>query len=115
MANLFSIVEKPHNYVFWGRLNPPESPWKGLQVTNFDQCLHIVVVIWKCTDFYRGIFDWLGGGVRGGGYVGELSMEEIVKREENLHEGDAEFPSIIKKNINVEKFFHLKVRSSIKT
>ena len=40
----------------------PESPWEGLQVTNFDQCLHIVMVIGKCTGVFRRIF-WLGGGV----------------------------------------------------
>ena len=49
------------------------SPWEGLQATNFDQCLHIVMMIGKCTDVFRGIL-WLGGG--GGGvrrrrYVGE--------------------------------------------
>ena len=25
-----------------GRLTPPQSPWEGLQVTNFDLCLHIM-------------------------------------------------------------------------
>ena len=34
----------------------------GLQVTIFDQCLHIVMVIGKCTDVFRGIF-WLWEGV----------------------------------------------------
>ena len=33
--------------MFWGRLTPPQSPWEGPQVTNFDQCLHIVLIIWN--------------------------------------------------------------------
>ena len=43
---------------------------EGLQVTNFDQCLHIVMVIGKCTDVFRGIFFCLGVGLMGGGYGG---------------------------------------------
>ena len=38
----------------------PTIPEGGLQVTNFDQCLHIVMVIGKCTDVFMGIF-WFGG------------------------------------------------------
>ena len=34
IAILFSVVEKPYNYVFGDDLQPPESPWEGLQVTN---------------------------------------------------------------------------------
>ena len=41
--------------------SPPQSPWEGLQAINFDQCLHTVKLIEKCTDVFRGIF-WLGGG-----------------------------------------------------
>jgi len=44
----------------WGRLTHPQPPWEGLQVTNFDQCLHVVMVIGKCKDVFSGIF-WLGG------------------------------------------------------
>ena len=40
-------------------------PGEGLQVTKFDQCLHIVMVIGKCTDVFRGIFSWIGRGLRG--------------------------------------------------
>ena len=39
---------------------------------NFAYCLHIVLVIRKFTDVFRGNFsgeDW-GGGSRGGDYVG---------------------------------------------
>ena len=77
IAILFSIVEKPYNSL-WGRLTPPQSLWEGLHVTNFDLCLHIVMVIGKCQDVFRGIF-WLG--VEGGSFwvegdmLGELSME----------------------------------------
>ena len=47
----------------------PQSPWEGLQVTNFDQCLYFVMVIGKCTDAFRGFF-WLEG-LRGGVYARE--------------------------------------------
>ena len=55
IAILFSIVGKPNNYVS-GRLNPPQSLGEGLQVTNFDHCLHILMVIGKCTDVFRRTF-----------------------------------------------------------
>ena len=49
----------------------PTVPVGGLQVTNFNQCLHIVMVIGKCTDIFRGIL-WLGGGVeKRGDMLGE--------------------------------------------
>ena len=51
-------------------LTPPQSLGEGLQVTNFDQCLYIVMVIGMCTDVFRGILFCLGVGLRGGGYVG---------------------------------------------
>ena len=71
----------------------------GGQVTSFDQCLHIVMVIGKCTDRFRGIF-WLGGGVAKGGCEGVAKGEVtfrggIVMREEDFHEGGASFSSII--------------------
>ena len=66
---------------------------------------------------FQGIF-WLGEGLRGGGYVGELSIKEFVMGEENIHEGGVGFLSIFLKSnekINMKKFLQLKVRSSIKT
>ena len=48
----------------------PTIPGEGLQVTNFDQCLHLVMVIGKCTDVFRGILFCFGVGLRRGGYVG---------------------------------------------
>ena len=53
-----------------GMTYSPTIPGEGLQVTNFDQCLHIVMVIGKCTDVFRGILFYLGVGLRRGGYVG---------------------------------------------
>ena len=79
-----------------GRLTPPQSPWEGLQFANFDQCLHILMVIGKSRDVSRGIF-WLGGG--GGEKKGvmwwKFSMEEFFMGEEYFHKGGAAFSSII--------------------
>ena len=49
IAILFSVVEKHYDYVFGDDLLPNSPPWEGLQLTNIDQCLHIVMVIGKCT------------------------------------------------------------------
>ena len=53
-----------------GMTYPPQSLGEGLQVTNFGQCLHTVMVTGKCTDVIRGIFFGLGVGFRGGGFMG---------------------------------------------
>ena len=45
-----------------GTTYSPTVPWEGLQVQNFDQCLHIVKVIGKCIGVFRRIF-WLEAGV----------------------------------------------------
>ena len=42
---LFKIVENYNNYVFEDDLLPQSPPGEGLQVTNFDRCLHTVMVI----------------------------------------------------------------------
>ena len=73
---------------------------------------------WEVYRRFQGDFFGWGGGLRGGGYGEDLSMEEFVMGEENFHEGGAGFFSIFLKNnekINMKKFFQLKVRSSIKT
>ena len=59
----------------------------------------------------------MGEWLKGGGYAGELSMEEFAMGKENIHEGGAGFLSIFSKNnekIIMKKFFQLKVRNSIK-
>ena len=76
-----------------GRLTPLQSPWEGLQVTNFDQCLHIIMVIGKHIHIQGDVFG-LRRGVEGRGYAEELSVEEFVMGEENFHEGGAGFFSI---------------------
>ena len=49
-----------------GTTYSPTVPVEGaavaaVEVTNYDQCLHIVMVIGKGTHAFRGIF-WLGEG-----------------------------------------------------
>ena len=39
--------------------------------TDFDLCLHIVMVTGKCTDVFRGIF-WFRGRVEGGELRGRI-------------------------------------------
>ena len=97
IAIFFKIVENPINYVFGDDLTPPQFTWEVLQVTNFDHCLHIAMVIGKCTDVFRG------GGVRVGGLgvdqgegvmFEDLPTEEFIMREENFQEKGAGFSSI---------------------
>ena len=70
---------------------------EGLQVTNFDQCLHIVTVIGKCIDRFQGNFSWIGRGLRRGGYMGGFPWRKFVMGGENFHEGGggAGFSNII--------------------
>ena len=98
---------------------PPQSLEEGLQVTNFDQCLHTVIVTWKCTDVIKGIFlVWVRGSGEGAIWE-DLSLEEYSMGEEKFNEKGAGLSSITikknKENINMKKFFQLKVRRSIKT
>ena len=72
-----------------------QSPWEGLQVTNFDLCLHIVMVTGKCTDVFRGIFLVWEGELRWGGTREDLSMEKLLMGEETFNEGGAGFFCII--------------------
>ena len=53
-----------------GTTYSPQSPWEGLQVTKFDQYLHIVLSIGKCTEFFS--FFLLGGSVEGRGLLGRI-------------------------------------------
>ena len=98
---------------------PPQFLGEGLQVTNFDQCLHTVIVTGKCTDVIKGIFMvWVRGSGEGAIWE-DLSLEEHFMGEEKFNEKGAGLSSITikknKENINMKKFFQLKVRRSIKT
>ena len=62
IAILFNIVENHNDNVFGLRLTPPKFPGEGLQVKKFDQCLHMVMVIEKCTDVFQGGLFWFEGG-----------------------------------------------------
>ena len=69
-----------------GRLNPKQSPGKGLQVMVFAHCLHIVFVIRKFTDIFRGFFSEGGGGGSGlrdyvgGSFHGRIQRKMSPKR-----------------------------------
>ena len=104
-----------------GMTPPPQSLGEGLQVTNFDQCLHTVMVIGKCTDVFRGIF-WFGCGVQGRGLYGRIfPWRNISWGKRNSMKRAQDFLALLLKkkqnneNINMKKFFQLKVRRSIKT
>ena len=55
----------------FGTTYSPTVPGGGAEVTNCDQCLHIVMIIGKCTDSFGEIF-LVGRGVEGreGSYAG---------------------------------------------
>ena len=100
---------------------PPQSLGEGLQVKIFDKGLHTVMVTGKCTDVFRGDFFWVWMWSSGEGAIWEdLSLEEYFVEEEKFNEKGAGFSSITIKqkknneNINMKKFFQLKVRRSIK-
>ena len=74
---------------------PPQSLGEGLPVTNFDQCLHTVMVIGKCTDVFREIFFlvWVWGSGEGAIWE-DLSLEEHFMGEEKFNKKGAGFSSI---------------------
>ena len=84
IAILFNIVKKPKNYVFGDDLLPHSPRGRGHKLQNSNQCLHIVMVIGKCTDTFRGFFGW-EEGLRGWRYVGETFQGGICH-------GGKEFP-----------------------
>ena len=55
IAILFSVVENLITMSL-GTTYSPTVPMGGATITNFDQCLHIVMVIGKCTGLFRRIF-----------------------------------------------------------
>ena len=96
IAILFTVVENLITMSL-GRLTPPQSPWEGLQVTNFDQCLHIVMVIWKCTEVFRGIFR-LGGGVEKREICwGNFPWRNLSSGKKIFMKGAQDFLSVLKK------------------
>ena len=82
IAILFNIVENHNNYVL-GMTYSPTVPRGGVEVTNFNQCLHIIMVIGKCTDVFRGIFLVLGVALREGAMWEDLSLEKYAMGEKN--------------------------------
>ena len=73
---------------------PPQSLGEGLQVTNFDQCLHTVIVTGKRTDVIRGIsLVWVWGSGKGAIWE-DLSLEEYFMGEEKFNEKGAGLSSI---------------------
>ena len=111
IAILFNVVKKPYNYVFGDDLLPLQSPWEGLQVRNFDQCLHIAMVIGKCTGVFRRIF-WLGKGLRRGGYAGGTFYRGICHGGKKISmKGAQDLLALLKKKtmkkLNMKKFFQL--------
>ena len=98
---------------------PSQSLGEGLQVTNFDQCLHTVMVLGKCTDVFRGIF-MFGCRVQGRGLYGRIfPWRNILWEKRNSMKRAQDFLALLlkknKENTNMKKFFQLKVRRSIKT
>ena len=76
------------------------------------------MVIQKCTDVFRGIF-WLGRGVEKRGICwGNFPLRNLSWGKKISMKGGQDFLALFKKNnekINMNKFFQLEVRSSIKT
>ena len=84
----------------------PQSLGEGQQITNFDHCLHIVIVNYEVYGRFEGEFFALGcgDGSRGEGYMGGSFHGEMFMREDNFHEGGAGFSRIIKKNEKINQF-----------
>ena len=73
---------------------------------------------WQVYSRFQGIFFLVLGVVLRGAMWEDLSLEKYVMREQKFNEKGAEFSKITIKNnekINMEKFFQLKVKSSIET
>ena len=77
------------------------------------------MVTGKCTDVFKGIFFGLGGRVEVGGVMWEdLSTGKLLMGEGLSMKWAQDFSALFKKKQRknkYEKFFLLKVRSSIKT
>ena len=55
-----------------GMTYSPKVPGGGAATYKLDQCLHIIMVIGKCTVGFRGFFFGFGGGVEGRGLCGSI-------------------------------------------
>ena len=88
-------------------------PVGGPQVTNFEQYLHIVMFVGKCTDVFSCFFFGLEEGVMWEDPWRNISWGKRISMKEAKN-----FLALFKKSnekINMKKFFQLKIRSSIKT
>ena len=57
------------------------------------------MVIGKNRDVFRGIFFWIGKGLRGGVTWEDLSMEELLMEEETFNGGAQDFLALFKKTM----------------
>ena len=94
IAILFSIIEKPNNYLFADDLLLHSPRGRGCTVISFDQCLNIVIVIGKCTDAYRGFFFGWGRELGEGVMRRDLCMEEFFMGKKISMKGGAGLFSI---------------------
>jgi len=70
-----------------------------LQVTNFDQCFHSVMVIGKCTDVFRGTL--LVGGVEWKELCGRIFLwRNLSWGKINSMNGVQDFLALLKKTMN---------------
>ena len=68
------------------------------QVTNFDQCLHIAMVIWKSTDVFGGISRLRGRGVeKRGMYWGNFPWKNLSWGKKSFMKGEQDFLALFKK------------------
>ena len=92
IAILFSVVEKPYNYVFGDGLHPysSPSPWEGLQVKKLWPVLTYSNAYWEVYRGFQGDFLVGGGGVDKRG----ICWGKFVKRKfhRGICHGGRKFP-----------------------
>ena len=68
--------------MFLGMTYSPTVPGGGVASYKLKpRCLHIIMVIGKCTDVFRGIFLVLGVGLSEGAMWEDLSLEKYAMGE----------------------------------
>ena len=110
IAILFSVVEKPYNYVLGDEL-PPTVPGGGATSYKLWPVLTYSNAYWEVLQTFSGGFFGWGRGWQEGDMLGKFPSRNLSWGEENFHEGSAGFSSIIKKNnekINTKSFFNWK-------